>query len=92
MTTISSIASDAADLLAKQTAKVGQAATAAKTSFEATLSQVQSTLAGKPKTGFTSGPTYEAGSWTAQTKASFDNALSATKSAITPKPTTGFRQ
>jgi hypothetical protein len=92
MTTISSIASDAADLLAKQTAKVGQAATAAKTSFEATLSQVQSTLAGKPKTGFTSGPTYEAGSWTAQTKASLDNALSAAKSAITPKPTTGFHR
>ena len=90
MTTISSIASDAADLFAKQTAKVGQAATAAKTSFEATLSQVQSTLAGKPKTGFTSGPTYEAGSWTAQTKASFGNAVSTVKSAITPKPTTGF--
>ena len=89
MTTISSIASDAADLLAKQTAKVGQAATAAKTSFEATLSQVQSTLAGKPKTGFTSGPTYEAGSWTAQTKASFDNALSATKSAVGIWPRSG---
>ncbi len=92
MTTITSIASDAADLLAKQTAKVGQAATAATTSFEATLSHVQSTLAGKPKTGFTSGPTYEATSWTAQAKASFGNAVSAVKSAITPKPTTGFHQ
>ena len=92
MTTITSIASDTADLLAKQTAKVGQAATAAKTSFEATLSRVQSTLAGKPKTGFTSGPTYEASSWTAQTKTSFDNALSAVKSAVTIKPKTGFHQ
>jgi hypothetical protein len=92
MTTISSIASDAADLLAKQTAKVGQAATAAKASFEATLSQVQSKLAGKPATGFTSGATYEASSWTAQTKAGFDNALSAVKSAVTIKPTTGFQR
>jgi hypothetical protein len=92
MTTIASIASDAADLLAKQTANVSKMATTAKTSFEATLSQVQSTIAGPPKTGFTSGPTYTAGSWTAQTKASVGSALSAVKSALTIKPKTGFNQ
>jgi hypothetical protein len=92
MTTISSIASDAADLLAKQTANVSKMAATAKTSFEATLSQVQSTIAGRPKTGFTSGPTYTAGSWTAQTKASVGSALSTVKSALTIKPKTGFNQ
>jgi hypothetical protein len=92
MTTISSIASDAADLLAKQTANVSKMAATAKTSFEATLSQVQSTIAGRPKTGFTSGPTYTAGSWTAQTKATVGSALSTVKSALTIKPKTGFNQ
>ena len=92
MTTISSIASDAADLLAKQTASIKKTATDATTSFGATLSQVQSAIAGKPKTGFTSGPTYTAGSWTAQTKAAFDSALSSANSAITIKPKTGFNQ
>jgi hypothetical protein len=67
-------------------------ATTAKTSFEATLSQVQSTIVGAPKTGFTSGPTYTAGSWTAQTKASVSSTLSAVKSALTIKPKTGFNQ
>ena len=91
MTTISSIASDAADLLAKQTASIKKTATDATTSFGATLSQVQSAIAGKPKTGL-SGPTYTAGSWTAQTKAAFDSALSSANSAITIKPKTGFNQ
>jgi hypothetical protein len=92
MPTISSVASDVADLFAKQTAQVKQTATAAKTSFEATLSQVQNTIMGPPKTGFTAGPTYTAGSWTAQTKAAFDSALTSAKSAITIKPKTGFNQ
>lgn len=92
MTTISSIASDVADLFAKPTASIKQTATDATTSFQATLSQVQSAIAGKPKTGFTSGPTYQANSWTAQTKATIDGSLSAAKSAITPKPKTGFNQ
>ena len=92
MTTISSVASDVADLLAKQAAQVKQTATAAKTSFEAALSQVQTTIVGKPKTSFTAGPTYTAGSWTAQTKAAFDSALSSAKSAITIKPKTGFNR
>ncbi len=91
MTTISSLASDAADLFARQTASVKQTATDATTSFAATLSQVQSAIAGKPKTGFASGPTYDANSWTAQTKAGIDNALSAAKSAVTTKPKTGFQ-
>jgi hypothetical protein len=91
MTTISSVASDVADMLARQTAQVKQTAAAATTSFGSTLSRVQNTIAGKPSTGFTAGPTYNANSWTAQTKAAIDSALSSTKSALTIKPKTGFQ-
>ena len=91
MPTISSVASDVADLFAKQTAQVKQAATSANTGFQAALSQVQTTIVGKPKTGFTAGPTYAAGSWTAQTQAAFDSALTSVKSAVTIKPKTGFQ-
>ena len=91
MTTISSVTSDVADMLARQTAQVKQTATAATTSFEATLSQVKTAVVGRPKTGFTAGPTYEANSWTAQTKAAIASALSSTKSALTIKPKTGFQ-
>ncbi len=92
MTTISSIFSDAADLLAKPASTIGKAATSATASFEAALSRVQSAVAGKPSTGFTSGATYNASSWTAQTKSGLDSALAATKSALTIKPKTGFNQ
>jgi uncharacterized membrane protein len=92
MPTISSVASDVADLLSRQTAQVKQTATAATTSFQATLTKVQNTIAGKPSTGFTAGPTYEANSWTGQTKAAFDSALSSAKSAVTIRTKTGFNQ
>ena len=92
MTTISSVASDVADMLARQTAQVKQTAAAATTSFESALTKVQNTIAGKPSTGFTGGATYNANSWTAQTKAALDSALSSAKSAVTIKPKTGFNQ
>ena len=60
--------------------------------FQATLTKVQNTIAGKPSTGFTGGATFNANSWTAQTKAALDSALSSTKSALTIKPKTGFNQ
>jgi hypothetical protein len=86
MTDISSVASSAVAMVAKQTADLGKAASAATTSFESTLSKVKSTLAGRPTTGFTSGPTYEAGTLTGQTKAAFNNTLNAAKSALHIKP------
>jgi hypothetical protein len=92
MPTISSVASDVADLLARQTAQVKQTATSATTSFAAALSQVQTTIVGKPTTGFTAGPTYAAGSLTAQTQAAFDSGLASAKAAIAVKPKTGFNQ
>jgi hypothetical protein len=82
MTDISSVASSAAAMVAKQTAALGKAATSATTSFASALSDAQSAIVGKPKTGFTRGPTYEAGTLTGQTKAAF----TAAKSALGIKP------
>lgn len=82
MTDISSIASSAAAAVSKQTAELGKAAGAARTSFADALSKVQSTIQGKPETGFTSGATYEAGTLAGQTKAAFNNTISSAKSAL----------
>jgi hypothetical protein len=86
MTDISSVASSAVAMVAKQTADLGKAANAATTSFESALSKVKSTIVGRPKTGFASGPTYEAGTLTGQTKAAFNSTINAAKSALNIKP------
>ncbi|MGA2288922.1 hypothetical protein [Bradyrhizobium sp.] len=86
MTDISSVASSAAAIVARPAAALKEAANATKTSFQGALAGVQSTLAVKPKTGFTSGPTYQAGTVTGQTKAAFNSTLSAAKSVLNIKP------
>jgi len=86
MTDISSVASSTAAFFAKQTADLSKAASSATTSFASTLSSVQTAIVGRPKTGFTAGPTYEAGTLTGKTKAAFNNTLDATKSALGIKP------
>jgi len=82
MTDISSVASSAVAMITKPVTYLNNAASAATTSFASALSSAQSTVTGKPKTGFTSGPTYEAGTLTGQTKATFN----AAKSALGIKP------
>jgi hypothetical protein len=87
MTDISSVASSAVAIVAKQTADLNKAASAATTSFAGALSRVQTTIGVKPKTGFTtSGPTYEANTLAGQTKTAFNNTLNAAKSALHLKP------
>ena len=86
MTDISSVTSSAVAIVAKQAASLNKAASAATTSFANTLSRVQSTIGIRPRTGFTAGPTYEAGTLTGQTKAAFNHTLSVTKSALGIKP------
>ena len=61
-------------------------------SFDDILAQVKSAVTGKPKTGFTSGPTADANSISGKAKAAFDNALSTAKSLNPIKPKTGFNQ
>ena len=86
MTDISSVASSAVSMVAKQTADLGKAASAATTSFENALSNAKWTVLGRPKTGFASGPTYDANSLSGKTKAAFNSTISAAKSALTIKP------
>ena len=86
MTDISSVTSSAAAMVAKQTADLNKAASAATTSFANTLSKVQTAIGVKPKTGFTAGPTYEAGTLVGQTKAAFNNTIDAAKSVLHIKP------
>lgn len=86
MTDISSVTSQASAFVARQTADLNKAASAATTSFANALSKVQNAVGLGPKTGFTAGPTYEANTLAGQTKAAFDNALNATKSALHIKP------
>jgi hypothetical protein len=86
MTDISSVASSTVSAVAKQTADLGKAASAATTSFENALSNAKWTVLGRPKTGFASGPTYEANSLTGKTKAAFNNTVDAAKSALHIKP------
>ncbi|SDT35632.1 hypothetical protein [Bradyrhizobium canariense] len=83
MTDISSITSSVSATIS---ADLGKVANATKKSFADTLSKVQSTITGKPQTGFVAGPTYEANTLTGQTKAAFNNAVNATKSALHIKP------
>ena len=86
MTDISSVSSSASAFVARQTAGLNKAASAATTSFASVLTQAQIAVGIKPQTGFTAGPTYEANTLAGRTKAAFNNALDATKSALHIKP------
>ena len=86
MTDLSSVTSSATAMIAKPYTELNKAASAATTSFASTLAKVQTAVGVKPKTGFTAGPTYEAGTLLGQTKAAFSNSLTATKSALGIKP------
>ena len=86
MTDISSVTASAAAIMAKQTADLHKAASAVTTSFAHTLSKAQNAVGLGPKTGFTAGPTYEAGTLAGQTRSAFNNTLSATKSVLGIKP------
>jgi hypothetical protein len=86
MTDLSSVTSSAAAMVAKPFTELNKAASAATTSFANTLSKVQTAVGVKPKTGFTAGPTYEAGTLAGQTKSAFNNTIDATKSLLHIKP------
>jgi hypothetical protein len=93
--------SPAAALMAKQNSELKAASSGGatssegavvKASFDDILSQVRSAVTGKPRTGFTSGPTADANSISGKAKAAFDSALSTAKSLNPIKPKTGFNQ
>jgi hypothetical protein len=83
---LSSIASSTAAAVGKQVTDLNNAASATTASFASALSKVQTAVGLRPKTGFSAGPTYEAGTLAGQTKAAFNNTVSAAKSVLHIKP------
>jgi hypothetical protein len=79
---LSSIVSSTTAAVGKQVSNLNNAASATTASFASALNKVQTTVGVKPKTGFTAGPTYEAGTITGQTKTAFNNTISAAKSVL----------
>jgi len=83
---LSSIASSTAAAVGKQVSDLNKAASETTASFASALSKVQRAVGVKPKTGFTAGPTYDAGTIAGQTRTAFNNTISAAKSVLHIKP------
>jgi hypothetical protein len=83
---LSSIVSSTTAAVGKQVSNLNNAASATTASFASALNKVQTAVGVKPKTGFTAGPTYEAGTIAGQTKTAFNNTISAAKSMLHIKP------
>ena len=83
---LSSIVSSTTAAVGKQVSDLNKAASATTDSFASALTKVQTAVGVKPKTGFTAGPTYEAGTIVGQTKTAFNNTLNAAKSVLHIKP------
>ena len=82
MSDTSSVTSSASAFVGKQVADLNRVADSTKASFATALHHVETAIGIRAKTGFTAGPTYEAGTLAGRTKAVFNNALDATKSAL----------
>jgi hypothetical protein len=82
----SSVSSSTAAFLNRQANNLGQAKAATGSVFANMLNQTQVAVGWRPKTGFSSGATYEAQTFAGQTKATFNSAVNATKAALHIKP------
>ena len=83
---LSSIASSTAAAVGKQVSDLNKAASDTTASFASALNKVQTAVGVKPKTGFSAGPTYDAGTIVGQTKTAYNNTISAAKSVLHIKP------
>lgn len=82
MAETSSVSSSAAAFLNRQANNLNQARAATSSTFAKILSQTEVAVGLKPKTGFSSGATYEAQTIAGQTKATYDSIVNATKAAL----------
>jgi len=85
MGSTSPVSSSAGAFVGRQTDNLNQAKAATSSTFANILHQTQVAVGLRPKTGFTSGATYEAQTIAGQTKATFNSAVSATKSLLNIK-------
>jgi hypothetical protein len=78
----SSVSSSTAAFLGRQVNNINQAKAATSSTFANILNQTQIAVGLRPKTGFSSGATYEAQTIAGQTKAAYDSVVNATKTAL----------
>jgi hypothetical protein len=82
MSDTTSVSSSTAAFLNKQANNLNQVKAATSSTFAKILSQTEVAVGLKPKTGFSSGATYEAQTIAGQTKATYDSVVNATKAAL----------
>ena len=82
MADTSSISSSTAAFLGRQADNLNRAKATTSSTFANILNQTQVAVGLRPKTGFSSGATYEAQTLSGQTKAAYDRAVDATKAAL----------
>ena len=78
----SSVSSSTAAFLNRQANNLNQARAATSSTFANLLNQTEVAVGLRPKTGFSSGATYEAQTIAGQTKAAFNSAVNATKAIL----------
>jgi hypothetical protein len=78
----SSVSSSTAAFLGRQANNLNQAKAATSSTFANILHQTQIAVGLRPKTGFSSGATYEAQTIAGQTKATYNSLVNATKAAL----------
>jgi hypothetical protein len=82
MSDTTSVSSSTSAFLNRQANNLKQARAATGSVFANMLNQTQVAVGLRPKTGFSSGATYEATTIAGQTKATVDSAVNATKSFL----------
>jgi hypothetical protein len=82
MADTTSVSSSTSAFLNRQANNLNQAKAATGSVFANMLHQTQVAVGLRPKTGFSSGATYEATTIAGQTKATVDSAVNATKSFL----------
>ena len=76
------VSSSTSAFLGKQVDNLNRAKAATTSTFANILNQTQVAVGLRPKTGFSSGATYEAQTIAGQTKATYNSVVNATKSAL----------
>ena len=82
MSDTTSVSSSTAAFLGRQVDNLNKAKAATSSTFANILNQTQVAVGLRPKTGFSSGATYEAQTLAGQTKAAYENVVNATKAAL----------
>ncbi|HET7886461.1 MAG TPA: hypothetical protein VFL62_09575 [Bradyrhizobium sp.] len=82
MADTSSVSSSTTTFLNRPAGNLNQAKAAAGSTFANILNQTEVAIGLRPKTGFSSGATYEATTIAGQTKATYNSIVDATKAAL----------